>query len=93
MKTLLLFVPSAVAIALLIWHAWSHRGRRIALSFFISGVSIWRRAGKCDSLDHRGIAGRRDALCIHAAGGADIFSVITGGNRMDLCPLCELVAG
>ena len=36
MKTLLLFVPSAVAIALLIWHAWSHRGRRIALSFFIS---------------------------------------------------------
>ena len=36
MKTLLLFVPSAVAIALLLWHAWSHRGRRIALSFFIS---------------------------------------------------------
>ena len=36
MKTLLLFVPSAVAIALLMWHAWSHRGRRIALSFFIS---------------------------------------------------------
>ena len=36
MKTLLLFVPSAVAIAVLMWHAWSHRGRRIALSFFIS---------------------------------------------------------
>ena len=36
MKTLLLFVPSAVAIATLMWHAWSYRGRRIALSFFIS---------------------------------------------------------
>ena len=36
MKTLLLFVPSAVAIAVLMWHAWSYRGRRIALSFFIS---------------------------------------------------------
>ena len=36
MKTLLLFVPSAVAIAALMWHAWSYRGRRIALSFFIS---------------------------------------------------------
>lgn len=36
MRTLLLFVPSAVAIAVLVWHAWSHRGRRIALSFFIS---------------------------------------------------------
>ena len=34
MRTLLLFVPSALAVAGLVWHAWKFRGRRIALSFF-----------------------------------------------------------
>ncbi len=34
MRTLLLFVPSALAVAGLIWHAWRFRGPKIALSFF-----------------------------------------------------------
>ena len=34
MKTLLLFVPSVLAVAGLFWHAWRYRGRRIALTFF-----------------------------------------------------------
>lgn len=34
MKTLLLFVPSTLAVAGLVWHAWRYRGRRIALTYF-----------------------------------------------------------
>ncbi len=36
MNTLLLFVPSAMAVTALMWHAWHYRGRRIALSFFFA---------------------------------------------------------
>ena len=76
MKTLLLFVPSAVAIALLMWARLVPSGPPHCAEFFHLGISIWCRAGKCDSLDHSGIAGRRDALCIHAAGSTNFFSVL-----------------
>ena len=33
-RTLLLFVPSTLAVAGLVWHAWRCRGRRVALTFF-----------------------------------------------------------